>query len=252
MPNSRQTPWTLSVKGKNRRIENCALPDILSAQQVYFNQMLAGKYGKNFNTTSNESVRATSNDTSFSQPTSNNYSSHNDTSFSQPTSSTSSAKAANLQPFEPFKPPFVTNPQTKRLGMTGRSISTANSGHSSMNRQAATNTAKNNYTNSNSSTNCYNPANQIQSNFNGEQLNPDLMNILTDERAKNLDKDIVEKILNEIIDKKSALNWDNIGGLKKIKQELDEIVIMPMQRPDLFTDLLSPSKGLLLFGPPGN
>lgn len=49
------------------------------------------------------------------------------------------------------------------------------------------------------------------------------------------------------------VTFSSIGGLEYVKQSLHELVILPLQRPDLFTHgkLLRPQKGVLLFGPPG-
>lgn len=49
------------------------------------------------------------------------------------------------------------------------------------------------------------------------------------------------------------VEFDSIGGLDTIKQTLFELVILPLQRPDLFSHgkLLGPQKGVLLYGPPG-
>lgn len=49
------------------------------------------------------------------------------------------------------------------------------------------------------------------------------------------------------------VTFNSIGGLEYVKQSLHELVILPLQRPDLFSHgkLLRPQKGVLLFGPPG-
>lgn len=75
--------------------------------------------------------------------------------------------------------------------------------------------------------------------------------ILSDERLKNIDKKIGQRILNEVVHKKQDTKWDDIAGLENVKQAINEIVVYPMQNPDLFKGLLAPAKGLLLFGPPG-
>ena len=49
------------------------------------------------------------------------------------------------------------------------------------------------------------------------------------------------------------VTFDDIGGLEKTKEALQELVIEPFKRPELFTggNLLRPVKGVLLYGPPG-
>ena len=48
------------------------------------------------------------------------------------------------------------------------------------------------------------------------------------------------------------ISWSDISGLEFAKKTIKEIVVWPMLRPDIFTGLRGPPKGVLLFGPPGN
>ncbi|KAG2610671.1 uncharacterized protein LOC120703099 isoform X2 [Panicum virgatum] len=50
-----------------------------------------------------------------------------------------------------------------------------------------------------------------------------------------------------------GVKFDDIGALEDVKKALDELVTLPMRRPELFShgNLLRPCKGILLFGPPG-
>lgn len=59
------------------------------------------------------------------------------------------------------------------------------------------------------------------------------------------------QIMNEMLDTSPGVRWTDISGLALAKQTLQEAVILPNLRPDLFTGLRSPPKGVLLFGPPG-
>ncbi|KAG3112550.1 Fidgetin-like protein 1 [Phytophthora idaei] len=72
-----------------------------------------------------------------------------------------------------------------------------------------------------------------------------------DPRLKSCDPELIEKIEMEIVDNGDPITFDDIAGLQFAKKCVNELVIWPMARPDIFTGLRSLPKGLLLFGPPG-
>uniref|UniRef100_A0A182MF44 AAA+ ATPase domain-containing protein n=1 Tax=Anopheles culicifacies TaxID=139723 RepID=A0A182MF44_9DIPT len=72
-----------------------------------------------------------------------------------------------------------------------------------------------------------------------------------DERLKNIDPKMVELIRSEIMDRFQPLSWDDIAGLEYAKTIIKEAVVWPILRPDIFTGLRKPPRGILLFGPPG-
>ncbi|XP_030603702.1 fidgetin-like protein 1 isoform X2 [Archocentrus centrarchus] len=74
---------------------------------------------------------------------------------------------------------------------------------------------------------------------------------IQDERLKNFEPKIIELIMSEIMDHGPPVAWDDIAGLEFAKTTIKEIVVWPMLRPDIFTGLRGPPKGILLFGPPG-
>ena len=67
----------------------------------------------------------------------------------------------------------------------------------------------------------------------------------------NVEPRLVEMIMNEVLEHAAQVTWEDIAGLEYAKRCVMEAVVWPMQRPDLFTGLRGPPRGLLLFGPPG-
>ena len=50
----------------------------------------------------------------------------------------------------------------------------------------------------------------------------------------------------------SNITFADVGGLEDVKRELEEAIVLPLKRPELFKQMnIRPSKGVLLAGPPG-
>ncbi|KAM5564008.1 hypothetical protein ABKV19_018565 [Rosa sericea] len=63
-----------------------------------------------------------------------------------------------------------------------------------------------------------------------------------------------KKLLADVIPPSDiGVTFDDIGALENVKDTLKELVMLPLQRPELFSkgQLTKPCKGILLFGPPG-
>ncbi|KAG6429479.1 hypothetical protein SASPL_107530 [Salvia splendens] len=67
------------------------------------------------------------------------------------------------------------------------------------------------------------------------------------------DNEFEKRIRPEVIPANEiGVTFADIGALNDIKESLQELVMLPLRRPDLFTGgLLKPCRGILLFGPPG-
>uniref|UniRef100_A0A6P4EGQ1 LOW QUALITY PROTEIN: fidgetin-like protein 1 n=1 Tax=Drosophila rhopaloa TaxID=1041015 RepID=A0A6P4EGQ1_DRORH len=67
----------------------------------------------------------------------------------------------------------------------------------------------------------------------------------------HLDSKMVDQILGESMHDFKPVAWEDIAGLESAKSTFLEAIIMPLRRPDLFTGVRCPPRGVLLFGPPG-
>ncbi|QCD94706.1 spastin [Vigna unguiculata] len=79
----------------------------------------------------------------------------------------------------------------------------------------------------------------------GENPPPAKVEIPDNEFEKRIRPEVIPA--NEI-----GVTFADIGALDEIKESLQELVMLPLRRPDLFKGgLLKPCRGILLFGPPG-
>jgi len=58
--------------------------------------------------------------------------------------------------------------------------------------------------------------------------------------------------MREVLVEVPNVKWEDIGGLKNVKLELQEVVEWPLRYPEVFEHMdAKPPKGILLYGPPG-
>merc|ERR1719228_1324649 len=58
--------------------------------------------------------------------------------------------------------------------------------------------------------------------------------------------------IRETVVEVPTVNWNDIGGLEKVKLELQELVQYPVEHPEKFLKFgMMPSRGVLFYGPPG-
>lgn len=65
------------------------------------------------------------------------------------------------------------------------------------------------------------------------------------------DPAMIAAVEAEIMETAVDVSWDDVAGCEEVKEALQELLIRPTQRPDLYVGIRSPAKGLLLFGSPG-
>lgn len=60
--------------------------------------------------------------------------------------------------------------------------------------------------------------------------------------------DLEAIVMEEMLDRSPGVTWEQISGLEDAKHTLQEAVVLPNLRPDLFKGLRAPPRGVLLFG----
>ncbi|OPY34516.1 MAG: VCP-like ATPase [Methanomassiliicoccales archaeon PtaU1.Bin124] len=65
-------------------------------------------------------------------------------------------------------------------------------------------------------------------------------------------KDMEPSAMREVLVEIPHITWQDVGGLENVKQQLREMVELPLDSPEAFKRLgIRPAKGILLYGPPG-
>ncbi|XP_071955923.1 katanin p60 ATPase-containing subunit A1-like isoform X2 [Antedon mediterranea] len=65
------------------------------------------------------------------------------------------------------------------------------------------------------------------------------------------DKDLVENLERDIVQRNPNVHWIDIAGLTEAKRLLEEAVVLPLWMPDYFKGIRRPWKGVMMVGPPG-
>ncbi len=80
-----------------------------------------------------------------------------------------------------------------------------------------------------------------------KQFLPDLT-----EKVREKNQEEGERKKELIIVEKPNVKWEDIGGLKETKERIRDVITMPLKYPEYLERYgIEPSKGVLLFGPPG-
>lgn len=87
-----------------------------------------------------------------------------------------------------------------------------------------------------------------------EQIPKDVLEklVIDQEDFREALKVVRPSAMREVLVETPNVNWEDVGGLEEVKQELKEAVEWPMKYPESFTRMgIRPSRGILLYGPPG-
>lgn len=76
--------------------------------------------------------------------------------------------------------------------------------------------------------------------------------VVTQEDFEYALKFVEPSAMREVLIEKPNVRWDDIGDLEQVKKELREAIELPLKNPEAIERMgIKPSRGILLFGPPG-
>jgi len=87
-----------------------------------------------------------------------------------------------------------------------------------------------------------------------KEIPPEIMEklMVTKEDFEEGLKNVEPSAMREVFIEVPKIEWEDIGGLEKAKQEIKEAVEWPLKYPEVFEIMHTrPPKGILLYGPPG-
>lgn len=91
--------------------------------------------------------------------------------------------------------------------------------------------------------------NEVESKPNGEEDSDEQEEKRFD--GSGIDKDLIETLERDIMQKDPNIHWDDIADLNEAKRLLEEAIVLPMLMPDFFKGIRRPWRGVLMVGPPG-
>lgn len=87
-----------------------------------------------------------------------------------------------------------------------------------------------------------------------KEIPAEVLNNLKVTRADFFDalREVRPSALREVFVEVPNVKWSDVGDLEKVKQDIKEMVELPLKHPEVFSKAgIRPAKGLLLVGPPG-
>jgi transitional endoplasmic reticulum ATPase len=94
-----------------------------------------------------------------------------------------------------------------------------------------------------------------ETNLEKERIAPEILEkmVVKMEDFTSAYREITPTAMREVYVEVPQVKWDQVGGLKQVKQELMESVEWPLKKPEVFKRMgINPPRGILLYGPPGS